>query len=79
MQVLTAYDAETQVEVGPSGPDPISQTIERFKTLLSAFSDAPWTFQRLCEILLEPKRQYSRLPKASWARVCAHVQPLLDV
>ncbi|GIM15494.1 hypothetical protein Vretimale_18277 [Volvox reticuliferus] len=62
-QVLTAYDAETRVEVGPPGPDSVSETIERFQKLLSAFSDAPWTFQRLCEILLEPKRQYSRLSK----------------
>ncbi|GLC36436.1 hypothetical protein PLESTB_000147800 [Pleodorina starrii] len=62
-QVLTAYDVETRVEVGPPGPDSVSETIERFQKLLSAFSDAPWTFQRLCEILLEPKRQYSRLPK----------------
>lgn len=62
--MLTAYDAETRVEVGPSGPDSVSETIERFQKLLSAFSDAPWTFQRLCEILLEPKRQYTRLNKA---------------
>ncbi|KXZ43929.1 hypothetical protein GPECTOR_77g26 [Gonium pectorale] len=63
LQVLTAYDAETRVEVGPPGPDSVSETVERFQKLLAAFSDAPWTFQRLCEILLEPKRQYSRLPK----------------
>lgn len=61
--MLTAYDAETRVEVGPPGPDSVAETIERFQKLLSAFSDAPWTFQRLSEILLEPKRQYSRLPK----------------
>ncbi|PNH10175.1 Serine/threonine-protein phosphatase 4 regulatory subunit 2 [Tetrabaena socialis] len=62
-QVLSAYDAETRVDIGPQGPDSASETIERFQKLLSAFSDAPWTFQRLCEILLEPKRQYTRLSK----------------
>ena len=62
-QVLVSYDAEMHVEVGPPGPDCVSATIDRFKGLLAAFSDAPWTFQRLCEILLEPKRQYTRLPK----------------
>lgn len=62
-QVLLAYDAETRVEVGPPGPDNITNTVDRFKALLAAFSDAPWTFQRMCEILLEPKKQYTRLPK----------------
>lgn len=72
-EVLMSYDAETHVEVGPPGPDCVSATIDRFKGLLAAFANAPWTFQRLCEVLLEPKRQYTRLPKL----VCAIEKCLL--
>lgn len=35
----------------------------RFKRCLWDFSGAPWTIQRLCELLLEPRKQYSQLHK----------------
>lgn len=57
------YDAEN-VEVGPS-PYSISDTLERMRNLLTSFKQAPWTLQRLCELLLEPSKQYSKLPKVS--------------
>lgn len=40
-----------------------SQTVHRFKTLLSSFTHAPWTLQRLCELVLEPRKQYTQLHK----------------
>ena len=39
------------------------QTVDRFKTQLQGFSQAPWTLQRLCEVILEPHRQYKLLHK----------------
>ena len=42
---------------------PALQTVDRFKTHLRGFSEAPWTLQRLCEIVLEPGRQYKLLHK----------------
>ncbi len=39
------------------------QTIDRFKTMLSSFAQAPWTLQRLCEIVVEPRHQYQLLHK----------------
>lgn len=35
----------------------------RLHTLLDGFEAAPFTLQRLCEVLLEPRKQYARLDK----------------
>lgn len=37
--------------------------MDRFKTLLLSFGAAPWTLQRLCELVLEPRKQYTQLHK----------------
>jgi hypothetical protein len=41
----------------------LGETLERFKAALARFSAAPWTLQRLCELLLAPRNQYSQLHK----------------
>jgi len=70
-QVMRLYDAQGQADVGPSlcasYGETVSQTIDRFKMLLSGFGHTPWTFQRLCEILLEPHKQYTKLHKVALA------------
>lgn len=43
--------------------DSVPALVERFSKLLSAFDSHPWTLQRLCEVLLEPQKQYKRLHK----------------
>ena len=35
----------------------------RLHSLLDSFDAAPFTLQRLCEVLLEPRKQYARLEK----------------
>lgn len=57
------------LQVGPARPilgrsdDNVQQLCEHFSKLLEAFDRHPWTLQRLCELLLEPQRQYKRLHK----------------
>lgn len=43
--------------------DSVPALVERFSKLLGAFDSHPWTLQRLCEVLLEPQKQYKRLHK----------------
>jgi hypothetical protein len=43
--------------------DSVPALLERFSKLLAAFDSHPWTLQRLCEVLLEPQKQYKRLHK----------------
>lgn len=70
-RVLLDYDAESQVDVGPPRSavegETIHQTIDRFRAYLAMFRQPPWTVQRLCEVLLEPQKQYSRLHKLAAA------------
>ena len=40
----------------------------RLHALLDGFHAAPFTLQRLCEVLLEPRKQYARLDKV--VRAC---------
>lgn len=66
--VLQEMDAEGRVEVGPSIPvpgyDSLDALRDRLHVLLDAFTDgAPFTLQRLAELLLEPQKQYTRLHK----------------
>lgn len=41
----------------------VGEAVARLQGYLSQFQRAPWTLQRLCELLLEPQNQYSRLHK----------------
>lgn len=47
----------------PCAGESLGETLERFKAALARFSAAPWTLQRLCELLLAPRNQYSQLHK----------------
>lgn len=59
----------------------MQQLCDRFVKLLAAFHSHPWTLQRLCEVLLEPQKQYKRLHKLvssitsikdTWPPLCTH-------
>jgi hypothetical protein len=57
-------------QIGPARPildsssdSSVQQLAERFNAMLSGFESHPWTLQRLCELLLEPQKQYKRLHK----------------
>lgn len=59
-------------QIGPARPmlgscddsvDSVAALCQRFNSLMAAFDSAPWTLQRLCEVLLEPHKQYKRLHK----------------
>lgn len=41
----------------------MASLLGRFRRSLWSFKEAPWTLQRLCELLLEPGRQYNKLGK----------------
>ena len=65
------------MQVGPPRPlsndETLSQMIDRFKGYLLEFHDAPWTLQRICELLLEPHKQYTKLHKVVGGAVhCSH-------
>lgn len=65
---LTAYEAAEHVDVGPARPlgtgdSDVQATVKRFTELLEQFQGPPWTLQRLCELVLEPRKQYQRLHK----------------
>ncbi|KAK9916717.1 hypothetical protein WJX75_006200 [Coccomyxa subellipsoidea] len=71
-QVLLDYDSISKVEVGPMPPpangESIQQLVERLTQAVRAHSSAaPFTLQRLAELLLEPQKQYSRLDKLALA------------
>ena len=66
--VITQYASAVKVEVGPVLPLSGGETAEdlraRLLQLLDGFDDeAPFTMQRLAEVLLEPEKQYTRLDK----------------
>eukprot|EP00887_Chlorella_sp_A99_P006236 scaffold3.g6236.t1 len=65
------YSAETEDDVGPPRPIPGYGGADALHTRLHALIDshaaAPFTVQRLCEVLLEPRKQYRRLDKAGLA------------
>ncbi len=66
-QVLAEYEDLSKVEVGPAPPpaegESIAAVSERLSDAVRAFMEAPFTIQRLCELLLQPRKQYSRLDK----------------
>jgi PPP4R2 len=49
-------------QVGPSRPLPSGESVT-LKCTLGSFQEAPWTLQRLAELLLEPQKQYRKLHK----------------
>ena len=79
----SSYHGETVPQVGNLRPNTVMptvpvlnrllssshQTVDRFKTQLSAFNQAPWTLQRLCELVLEPRKQYRLLHKVRFTRL----------
>ncbi|CAL8467361.1 g6898 [Coccomyxa elongata] len=67
-QVLLDYDSFNKVEIGPMPPpgkgESVTDLIERLTKAVCAHTDAaPFTLQRLAELLLEPQKQYARLDK----------------
>ncbi|BDA40349.1 probable serine/threonine-protein phosphatase 4 regulatory subunit at N-terminal half [Coccomyxa sp. Obi] len=71
-QVLVDYDSINKVEIGPMPPQGIGESvtdlIERLTKAVCAHTDAaPFTLQRLAELLLEPQKQYARLDKLALA------------
>ncbi|KAK9792255.1 hypothetical protein WJX73_008897 [Symbiochloris irregularis] len=63
--VLTDMEAETQVEVGPARPmeggvSPADFKVRLGDLLTTHDNGTPFTVQRLCEVLLEPRKQYSQ-------------------
>lgn len=66
--VIGQYASAVNVEVGPvlplSGGETPEELRARLLQLLDGFDDeAPFTTQRLAEVLLEPEKQYTRLDK----------------
>lgn len=81
--VLEEFAAERSGEVGPGRPMPQGGSLDEARTemhkLLSEFTRAPFTIQRLSEILLEPQKQYKRLDKLMLALDrLLHVTSTLD-
>lgn len=69
MTAPTFFPHLLHTQIGPARPildssdDSVQQLSERFSKMLSGFDSHPWTLQRLCEVLLEPQKQYKRLHK----------------
>lgn len=59
------------VEIGPLKPMPDGQSFEAARSalhsLLDRFDAPPFTWQRLCELLLEPRKHYQRIEKLMFA------------
>ncbi|KAF5828134.1 PPP4R2-domain-containing protein [Dunaliella salina] len=71
-QTLRQYEqAQAADGEGPARPvigdESLPEALSRFRTLLHGFTKAPWTIQRLCEVLLNPTRQYRKLHKLALA------------
>ncbi|KAL6752646.1 PPP4R2-domain-containing protein [Haematococcus lacustris] len=71
-QVLEEYEARAAAEgAGPTRPafpgESLACTQARFRRCLHRFARAPWTLQRLCELLLAPRTQYLKLHKVALA------------
>lgn len=70
-KVLKEFEESNKVEVGPPRPLPHGESVaalcDRLRGYLWEFSAAPWTSQRFCELLLEPRKQYNNLHKLAAA------------
>ncbi|PRW59457.1 mediator of RNA polymerase II transcription subunit 12 isoform X1 [Chlorella sorokiniana] len=71
VDVVLAEYAPPEDEGPPRPPPPGFENAEslaaRLHALLDGFEAAPFTLQRLCEVLLEPRKQYARLDKVTVA------------
>ena len=56
-QVARHYHLQAAQE--PTQPEPLEDIIHRLQLLLNEFSEAPFTAQRLCEILVHPTQTYT--------------------
>ena len=60
-------NTEHILQVGPSRllleGESSTEARDRLHTMLAAFPAAPFSYQRLAELLLEPRKQYSQLHK----------------
>ncbi|KAL3139514.1 hypothetical protein ABBQ38_003837 [Trebouxia sp. C0009 RCD-2024] len=69
--VLQDFDAESKVEIGPPLPlandNSLADLQSRLHGYVNCFTEAPFTFQRLCELLVEPHKQYTYLHKVALA------------
>ncbi|KAI8465631.1 MAG: PPP4R2-domain-containing protein [Monoraphidium minutum] len=87
-QQLRRFDESCGVEVGPARPvlrdgEALDPLIARLRSYLAGFDAAPWTAQRLAELLLEPGKQYRQLHKLALALeklllVSSGLPPALD-
>ncbi|GBF92502.1 hypothetical protein Rsub_04606 [Raphidocelis subcapitata] len=85
---LRRFEESSSVEVGPARPvlvegEALDALIARLRSYLQGFDGAPWTAQRLAELLLEPANQYKQLHKLAFALerlllVSSGVPPTLD-
>ncbi|CAI5972394.1 unnamed protein product, partial [Closterium sp. NIES-65] len=71
-QVLEEYETERVAGVGPPRPLPSGETFaelsERILSYLEAFTDGPpFTIQRICEVLLNPRATYTNLNRVAFA------------
>lgn len=64
---IHSFTAEHSDEEGPPRPMPGGEPVETaaaaLHSMINAFHSAPFTLQRLCEVLLEPRKQYNRVDK----------------
>lgn len=72
-QTVVALQVEGPPRPPPAGFESVDALASRLHALLDGHEAAPFTLQRLCEVLLEPRRQYARLDKVvrrggSWVR-----------
>lgn len=66
------------MQVGPAPPGGDAEGMRRVRCEVAAqvaawSRGAPWTLQRLCELALEPRKQYSRFEKL--VRLHLHYSP----
>ena len=66
-EAVGSFAAERSDEEGPQRPMPGGEPVEAaaaaLHSMMNAFQSAPFTLQRLCEVLLEPRKQYNRVDK----------------
>lgn len=67
LQVLCDFLLVSSPDSVPASPnvDPFKYALMREKILeaLEYFTQAPFTIQRLCEVMVEPKKYYKRIDK----------------
>lgn len=77
-EALRSYEGTSQVAVGPvpagADPDECRKVREQLLAQLDGWRGAPFTLQRLCEVVLEPRPQY-----ASFSKLAQALEKLLRV